>query len=256
MKQALIVPQFGLAAKRFAEDADHSPQLPPLQPPLQASLQPAASRAVVAYSGSSTFRPTSGPNVVVKTVKRRRLELAPGATGAGAVPQDISAGEVTAEPGADSSKSPKVFLLAPASPAPLERGLDGAQQPDEPPLKVNGAEVPPDSQSSVSTSAASEPVATTTTVAPRKRRRRDPITAPVLVRHVVFERPAAATATEVPAPALQNSSTSEEPTQEEPSYATVCQALQELSAKINAAERVRELLDGIVLPGAKKGLES
>jgi hypothetical protein len=213
MKQGLIAPQFGLAAKRVDEDFNDSPE-----------LHLATSR-IVAYSGESAFKPAIGPTVVVTTIKRRKL-------GAGAVvngsDQSGTMGGSPPEGDLDGPKSPKVFRLTPPRQvAPL---VDG--QPTE--MLVSSENVGADSVDSASTAR------TLPSAVPRRRRRRDPITAPVLVRHVVFERPEAEEGRqpELPIDAAAG---------DEASYESVCRALLGLREHIDVTMRVRELLAEIDL---------
>src|SRR5262249_26471463 len=104
MKQGLMAPQFGVAARRAA-DGDDSPELEPTAP------------NVLAHSGASAFRPAPGPTVIVKTVKRRKLEIG-AADKVGAGLQENSMDGSMPQGGADSLKTPKVFRLAPAQPTP------------------------------------------------------------------------------------------------------------------------------------------
>jgi hypothetical protein len=211
MKQGLIAPQFGLAAKRVAEDIEDFPDLHP------------ATMNVVAYSGSSAVKPTIGPTVVVKTVKRRKLEVGAKVNGADAPPQDGTMAGSPPEGEFDGPKSPKVFRLTPQRQvAPL-----ADSRPTE--MLASSENVGADSLDSTSTAA------TLPSAVPRRRRRRDPVTAPVLVRHVVFVRQEAEDNRQ---PELQIRA----PSGGETSYESVCLALHQLRGKVEAVMRVRELL--------------
>lgn len=208
MNHGLIAPQFGLAAKRFAEgvrDSSHG--------------QPTTATAV-AYAGSSTFRPNSGPAVVVKTIKRRRLEFVAAANGAGVAPRDSSMENSSPDRG-QGLKASKVFRLSPSRPAtPIEDNL----QPELSAEEKLGADSSDSKAASTSSSSTS-----------RRRRRRDPVTVPVLVRHVVFN---SAEAEEPRESDLQTPSVSEQ----EASYESVMSALRQLCETVEALTRARELI--------------
>jgi hypothetical protein len=85
---------------------------------------------------------------------------------------------------------------------------------------------------------AADPSANPSSSPPRRRRRRDPITAPVLVRHVVFERPQVDRAIE----ARQADPKGEEPAGNEGSYAAVRRALHQLRQDVEALMKAQQLL--------------
>jgi hypothetical protein len=62
-QQEVIAPQFGYAATRVADDIQ------------ELSVRLAAAPSGIAYSGASSFRPSTAPTVVVKTVKRRQWSV-------------------------------------------------------------------------------------------------------------------------------------------------------------------------------------
>ena len=208
MNHGLIAPQFRLAARRFADDVQDSSQG-------QTTTVTAA-----AYSSSSTFRPNSGPAVVVKTIKRRRLEFVAAANGAGAAPWDGSMENSSPDRG-QGLKTSKVFRLSPSRPAtPIDDNL----QPELSEEERFAADLSDSKAASTSSSSTS-----------RRRRRRDPATVPVLVRHVVFN---SAEAKEPRESGLQTPSVSEQ----EASYESVMSALRQLHEKVEALTRARELI--------------
>jgi hypothetical protein len=161
--------------------------------------------------------------VVVKTVKRRKLEIGAEANGAGAQQDTFMSGA----PDGDTKgpKAPKVFLVMPQRPsAPQE---DGASEPSQP--LIADERVAAEPSDVASTSRTSSPTV------PRRKRRRDPLTEPVLVRHVVFEKPEAEVAPQ-PRQQLEASST------DRVDYKTACHALQELATKLDAMARAQQLL--------------
>ena len=207
MNHGMIAPQFGLAAKRSAEDLQESPPGPP------------TATTAVAYAGSSAFRPTTEPTVVIKTTKRRRLEVVE-ATNGGAASLDGSIDSSSEESGGNGLKSPKVFRLSPARPAVPE----GHRQPELTTEVKLGA----DSLDGTSTLAPSSST-------PRRRRRRDPVTAPILVRHVVFNR-AQAEESQRPDLLIQT------PSEHQASYDSVMRALRGLRDEVAALIKARALI--------------
>jgi hypothetical protein len=150
-----------------------------------------------------------GPTVVVK---RRRLVAHDGGSAGG----EAGASSGAAAPA--EAKAPKVFRV------------------DPPALQAPGIEA---EASSAAPAAEAQPQP----AADPRPRRRNPATAPRLVRHVVFERPAAAAAEpEAPVARADMPVSFVAPGSDRPGYEAVCRALQRVRDALEAARAARRLL--------------
>ena len=142
---------------------------------------------------------------------------------AGSPPQTSPGHSGPAEGPAGDVKTPKVFRLTPSRPTPVQ------EEPQAELFTNEGA------SENVGADSSASAVSAPSSVAPIRRRRRNPVTAPVLVRHVVFEKPA------VEAPQIQQPDL-EAPADSQASYGTVMNALQQLRDEVGTLRKVQQLL--------------
>lgn len=202
------------------------------------------------YEAEQAFAPGPAPGAVAPTVivKRRRTFEAvapPGevATLAASVDNQVDAGTAISEPVKD--RGPKVFRLDTSEPDPIP-GLQASPTPAE----VNTSSDGPSVAVPASVVVPAAPAAV------RHRRRRDPLRAPTLVQHLVFDNPSASSGGAV---ATQGEGVAEQVTeasQAEPleplfdasstvEYHQVQAALSDLQREVARLEEGRRIMDAL-----------